>query len=666
LLGGCVFPLGGAQKGADDAQGTGGLEDDSTRDLRAGGTLRFASHWPYSIDPFYLQELSGIQIASCLFDPLLRYDYREQKLIGAAAKNWKVSEQGTLFTFELVEGGRFHNGKAVTAADFKYSWERLFKGDSLDTPSTSDTLSTSGTPSANALYISMIQGAEEVMAGEADTLSGIRVVDELTLEVALSVPFFEFCQVVSYPAFAPIPPLEEVDNILGFDGMPIGNGAFRVEDTWDWEQSALKLVRFDDYQGTLPLLQAVEFRFFVSDAQPGSAGGSTGDIWTVAERHRGGTGGRFRTSESLLRVAEGLPSATKGLSPATRGWPGVAIDRSQSAGSLLRFAGGGLRPAGSLLRPAGSLLRPAGGGLETVDTQFRTYEEKTYEALQDGDLDVAQIPRGEFDDARARYGESEDGYTAMPGAQVLMGQEACTQFLWVNFNREPLTDAAVRRALSCAINREAICAELYRDIASPATGIVPPGIEGFREKAWLAATYDVDKAKQALEDAGYPAGKGLGTITLVTSGTEDENRLFELIQKDLEAVGFAVRLSEATTTELFWNTLERSASLTLSGWIVDFPIMENFLTPLFMSTGSGNQFGYSNVEVDEGIIAARALANDAERIGAYREIENIVSADMPVIPLFYTRHSLVCSDRTNGLYIGPDEIADFSKAWLSY
>jgi peptide/nickel transport system substrate-binding protein/oligopeptide transport system substrate-binding protein len=599
LLGGCVFPFGAGRRGANGAGEIDGLGRDGEQDPRAGGTLHFASHWPYSFDPFYLQELSGIQIASCLFDPLVRYDYRQQKLVGAAAESWKVAKEGTLFTFKLVRDAHFHNGETVTAKDFKYSWERLFR----ESPLPSDNL-----PSSNASYISMIQGAEEMMAGEAKEVSGIRALDRVTLEVELTFPFFEFCQVIAYPAFAPVPSTGEASDFLGFDEMPIGNGVFRMEDAWDWQSDVLRLVRFDDYHGTPALLKAVEFRFFASDQKPGSGSGNAGDLWVVTDRHR-------------------------------RGVRGVG-----SVGGRLQFAGGRFR---------------------TADVQFRTYEEKTYAGLQDGDLDVAQIPLEELDDARARYGEAQDGYTATPDAQVLSGQELCTQYLWVNFNREPFTDAAVRRALSHAINREAICTELYHDTISPATGIVPPGIEGFREKAWPAAVYDVNRAKRILEEAGYPEGKGLGLVTLVASDTEEETRLFEMIKTDLEAAGFTVRLAVVKTANLFWDTLDRSAALALTGWIADFPLMENFLTPLFTSTGSSNEFGYHNEEVDEGIVAARALENDAKRIGAFREVENIISADMPVIPLFYTRHSLVCSDRTNDLFVAPDEIADFSKVWVS-
>jgi peptide/nickel transport system substrate-binding protein/oligopeptide transport system substrate-binding protein len=311
-------------------------------------------------------------------------------------------------------------------------------------------------------------------------------------------------------------------------------------------------------------------------------------------------------------------------------------------------------------------LRFADFRQRTADGQFLTYEEKTYRGFQDRELDVAQVPVGELEDARIRYGESEDGYTAMPGAQFLSGQQLCTQFLWINFNKEPLVDPAVRTALSYAINREALCEELYPDTAAPASGIIPPGIEGFRDGSWPAVTYDAAKARQLLVDAGYPKGEGLSPVTLVAFDDDEENRLFELIKADLEAVGFKVKLSVVSTGDSFWNILERSAALALTGWIADFPLAENFLSPIFTSAGVSNQFGYYNAEVDEEIVTARGLANGVARVAAFKKIEDRISADMPVIPLFYTQHSLICSDRTNNLFVAPDEIADLKQTWVSY
>jgi peptide/nickel transport system substrate-binding protein/oligopeptide transport system substrate-binding protein len=601
LLSGCSLPLEQIRNrlinrgdGVDETRD--GVDGAGAVGAKEGGTLYIASHWPYSLDPFYLQEASGIQIASCLFDPLVRYDYRTGRLVSAAARSWRTSERGTVFTFELVEGARFHNGELVTAADFKYSWERLLKPDA------------SGSYSGNASYLLTIEGAEALKAGEADEVTGIRAIDRLTLEVTFVSPFHEFLEVLTYPAFAPVPASEAEKDPVGFEVRPTGNGAFMIPDISYWQDDALRLARFDDYHGPAPLLSAVEFAFF----EAGQDGQGQGDGLT--------------DEGELWEVAAPSPAA-----------------------------------------PSPAALHPAALGMQKVaDDLPVTYEEKTYESFTYGELDVASVPIEDFADARLLYGESADGYTATPGAQTLSGSEVCTQFLLLTLKHESLTDANVRRALSYAIDRKAICEKLYLDTCLPATGIIPPDIEGFRDGAWPAATYNIGKAKQVLADAGYPEGEGLAPITLVASDTESDRVLFEMIETNLKAVGFKVKTEVVTSGERLATVLENSAALTLTGWISDFPIMESFLTPLFASFGSYNQFEYHNAAVDEGIMAARAIALKKERIEAFQAVEDLIAADMPVVPLCFTRHTLVCSDRANDLYIAPDNLIDFPKAWVSY
>jgi ABC-type transport system substrate-binding protein len=621
LLGGCGVPFSGR---------AGGSRLSGVEATRAGGTLHVASYWPLSVDPFYLSEIAGIQIASCLFDTLVKYDYRTGELVAGAAESWEANEEGTVFTFRLAKDARFHDDKAVTAFDVKYSWERILKPDFSDEPS------------GNASYIAMIQGAKELMAGEANAASGIRVVDTLTLEVTLTFPFHEFFRVLTYPAFAPVPLTGVADDFLNFSVMPIGNGPFKMPSDGGWLNGTLRLERFDDHVVSPALLTAVEFKFYESDRKQGRESADDEQVWEIAAR------------PTMIR-----PRATQLVARTTTGEQPVHLERfSRGAGGLESA-----EQAGSTWATA---VWPVADEPSEDGPPLMTYEEKTYEDFKFGELDVAQVPAQDIEDARIRYGESADGYTPTPGNQILVGPEACTQFLQANFAHEPLTDVKVREALSYAINREALCEELYFNTCLPATGIVPPGVEGFRDGAWPAASYQVSRAKQALSDAGYPGGKGLAPLTLLVSDSEHDRKFSEMIVEDLTAVGFQTELLVATDAARFQDALENSAALFLSGWIIDFPLMEDFLTPLFASFGANNQLQYYHAEVDEGIIAARAIANDARRVKAFQAVEDLIAADLPVIPLFFTQHTLACSDRVNELYVAPDGLIDFSKVWLSF
>ncbi|MDR1082902.1 MAG: ABC transporter substrate-binding protein [Coriobacteriales bacterium] len=620
LLGACV------QRPSEiiDEPKSGAVKADKT-----GGILYLSSYIPSSFDPFYLEENAGIQIASCLFDPLVKYDYQSGELVGAAAKSWDITEGGTVFTFHLVEDARFHNDKTVTAKDFKYGWERILKPDAK------------GETSSNAPYIMPIQGADALVAGEAEDISGIKVIDDATLEVTLAYPFYEFIQMLAYPAFAPVPFMGATGGFTSIDEAPIGNGAFKMDPNDSWQNDsfygsqygALKLVRFDDYGKEPALLRAVEFCFFASDMEP-TAGDSGEDfVWTALNgpMDKGAVPSHLMNAAASMRAAPFSAAASAQAAPA----------------------------ASAQAAPAPAVLRPVANG------ELLSYDEKTYESFRLGELDLASIPLKELKEARLVYGESTDGYTAGPDNQTLTGMEVCTEFLWVSFESGIFVDANIRKAISYAINREALCEELFFGNCTPATGIIPPGIEGFRDGAWPAATYDVDKARQALSDAGYPDGKELGPVTLIIWDFENERNFFKMIEDDLKAVGFTVKTSLIRTQDELWDTLLGSGGLASNGWIADWPSMESFLTPLFTSFGNYNQLNYHNEEVDEKIKAARTTEDAKERISALQAVEDIIAADMPVIPLLYTHHALACSRRVNDLYVAPDGMINLTKAWVS-
>ena len=101
------------------------------------------------------------------------------------AAGWDVSEDRLSYTFFLHPNARFHDGRAVTASDVKFSWERALN------PET-------GSQTA-ATYLGDIAGAAAVQNGSAETLSGVTVIDDSTLQVTLDAPKPYFLAKLTYP-----------------------------------------------------------------------------------------------------------------------------------------------------------------------------------------------------------------------------------------------------------------------------------------------------------------------------------------------------------------------------------------------------------------------------------------------------------------------------------
>lgn len=135
----------------------------------------------------------------------------------ALAESWTVSDDGLVYTFTLREGGLFANGREITADDVKYSFEREMDPNF---------------PSPTSFFYEAIVGVPEYRDGSADELSGIRVIDPLTVEFTLTTPVYTFLQRLALPPGAIV--AREGVEAAGedFGRQPAGAGPF-VLDSWE-------------------------------------------------------------------------------------------------------------------------------------------------------------------------------------------------------------------------------------------------------------------------------------------------------------------------------------------------------------------------------------------------------------------------------------------------
>ena len=306
--------------------------------------------------------------------------------------------------------------------------------------------------------------------------------------------------------------------------------------------------------------------------------------------------------------------------------------------------------------------------LDGIHFNIQKDVQTAYTEFQAGNLDVAQVPTTQLKDAISQYGESEDGFTATTGKEVLTGDELSIYYLMLNVNDEQLKDKDLRHALSLAINRQAIFDTVFEGTREPAGGIVPPGIKGYVENEWADSRYDVDAAKKILDEK-YPAdanGKRNLSIALTYNLDGDHKAVMEMVMADWSALGIETSSNTAEWASILSNTYPNADfQVGRLGWIADYPIMDNFLYPLFVTGGDNNYGQYSNADVDKGLLDARAIASDDDRVAKYQEVDKLIAEDMPVIPLFYYKHQMVCSQRVKSLYMDPQKLCDMSTVELS-
>jgi ABC-type transport system substrate-binding protein len=136
-----------------------------------------------SLDPAQ-QTGSAAGFAGLLYSGLVQLS-PDLQVLPDLAERWDVSADGSVYTFTLRQGLTFADGRPLTATDVQYSWERAADPDTHST--TVDT------------YMGDILGLRDKLAGEADTISGVRIIDDLTLEVTLDGPKPYFLAKLTYP-----------------------------------------------------------------------------------------------------------------------------------------------------------------------------------------------------------------------------------------------------------------------------------------------------------------------------------------------------------------------------------------------------------------------------------------------------------------------------------
>lgn len=214
-----------------------------------------------------------------------------------------------------------------------------------------------------------------------------------------------------------------------------------------------------------------------------------------------------------------------------------------------------------------------------------------------------------------------------------------TYFFRFNVNVPPLNDARVRRALSMAIDRDAIVRDVTKGGQLAAGNLCPPDVAGFTAKTKIAT--DVAAAKKLLAEAGFPDGKGFPKIELLFNTNEGHRQIAEAIQQMWKR-NLGVDIGLYNQEAKVWNDSMRTLNYQIArfAWVGDYLDPSTFLD-LMGSDNGNNQTGWKNAEYDKLLAAANATADKAKRYEYYQRCEEILAQEAPIAPLyFYARNNL--------------------------
>jgi peptide/nickel transport system substrate-binding protein/oligopeptide transport system substrate-binding protein len=180
--------------------------------------------------------------------------------------------------------------------------------------------------------------------------------------------------------------------------------------------------------------------------------------------------------------------------------------------------------------------------------------------------------------------------------------------------------------------------------------------------------YDPEKAKQLLEQAGYPGGKGLPEITLSVDVQPTNKLVAEAVQEDLRKIGVDVKL-ETTDWGPFLDKIYAGDSLFhQSTWLTDYPDPDNWLFQLLDSGnfgGKGNTSRWANSEFDNLVRQAQNETDEARRSELYKHAEEIALTEAPWLLLYWKNSSTLVQPYVKGMAITRlDRTPQLGNTWM--
>lgn len=528
--------------------------------VRYGGDFKFMSKEKVSqIFPLSITDVYANRVASQIFEGLLKIDTKSMEVVPAIAKSYKKSDDSKVFTFNLNEGIYFHDdecfpegkGREVKAQDFKYSLEMACSKNNLN--------------KIAWLLKDKILGANDYYNGEAESVEGIKVIDDYTLEIKLESPFSAFQKILSHNGLSVFP--KEAIEHYGDDVVtnPVGTGAFMLE-----ELTADKIVLK-----------------------------SNKNYWGTDE-----------------------------------------------FGNQLPF-------------------------LDRVIMTYSKTKEDELLAFRAEEIDlVLDIPVEEVENVLGSLREAQEG----KNVKHKVDSKSSMSISYYGFAHESklFSDKKVRKAFNLAIDREAIIDTWLEGEGWAAKNGFVPIMSGYPNSSVNGYTFDTDKAKALMAEAGYKDGANFPETKLYVNASEGSgvHKLAKAVVFSLKQnLGIDIRIKLCTIDEREKALRAGEAVFWRTGWVADYPDPENFLNLFYggnmeSSDINVNPFRYKNKKFDKLFEQAMAEVDEDKRMDLLAECDQIIIDDAVVMPLLTDDFVTMVNLKIRNFVSNEMEQLDFSTIFI--
>ena len=303
--------------------------------------------------------------------------------------------------------------------------------------------------------------------------------------------------------------------------------------------------------------------------------------------------------------------------------------------------------------------KPANGGLNIV---FYASMDAAYADVQGGNLDVLDaVPDAAFASYQSDF---PDRFVNQPAA-IFQGFNM--PYYLEHWSGE---EGKLRRAaISMSIDRKEITDVIFQGTRTPATDFTSPVIDGYSDslKGAEVLEYNPEEAKAKWAEADKIAPY-TGTFDLAYNSDGGHAAWVDAVTNSIkntlgiEAIGkpyptFAAALDDRAADKLTGGTR--------AGWQGDYPSLYNFLAPLYQTGAGSNYEDYTSPEFDSLLKEGAAASSVEDATAKYQEAQEVLLADLPTIPLWYSNVTGVWSESVENVVFGWDSVplyTDITKA----
>jgi ABC-type transport system substrate-binding protein len=276
----------------------------------------------------------------------------------------------------------------------------------------------------------------------------------------------------------------------------------------------------------------------------------------------------------------------------------------------------------------------------------------TLDHFMDGEIDCIPVLSDRLH--RSKYQIFHDGSLQM-------------MFLGMSCHIPPLDNPEVRRAIQAGIDKQAVVDAIQeaRYLRQPSNRFIPSRVPGFFTVD-ESSSFDRIEASRLLEAAGYSADKKFPRLVLYLESprTEFKRKFSKEIRDQLDVLGITVDVNYYRSLESVRES--ETPYLILTQKIMGMPDPEDMIRPLFSSKSDSNIFGYINPEIDDLLRAGEVEQSWSKRIKIFKQVEEVLLADVPAISLYSQQNRVAMQSRVRGVavpHLGMYYL-DAKKLWL--